>query len=380
MASDMFTDFLVDSEGNPLPALEEIFVNNTGQKFKEDKFTCLGFDVLPGVPNIIASDFASESFKHPNETIGEHKERMSGWHNSWGKMLGGLVTAFNMPSAEILRVAPPTAPFYAIGDPTKFLTEALDPIKAEIEPIIGMSLFDYLKSNLDLVFKDLKDLVAAVLLIPTATNQGFKKLIAYIAGLFPDRSNEIINKIKKAIKDQKEKIVAKIIAILLALPTIPTIVLPTLESILEYLGIEIDLDVDLTLPNLRAMLFPGIPELSVPQGILLIFLKTILAFIEILTDLFTNLSSFLFAIGEILQLILQLKFLEAINSILQKVIEYAMEKILSIAPEIIGSASFLCTLMAFLELAAKIICVALFGHLFGPGLIFQTIAGIIMSL
>ncbi len=378
MASDMFTDFLVDSEGNPLPVLEEIFVNNTGQKFKEDTFTCLGFDVLPGVPNIIASDFASESFKHPNETIGEHKERMSGWHNSWGKMLGGLVTAFNMPSAEILRVAPPTAPFYAIGDPTKFLTEALDPVKAEIEPIIGMSLFDYLKANLPLVFKDLKDLVTAVLLIPTG--KGFKKFISYIAGLFPDSSKEIINKIKKAIKKQKDKIEEKIIAILLALPTIPTLVIPTLENILEYLGIEIDLDIDLTLPNLRALLFPGIPELSVPQGILLIFLKTILAFIEILTDLFTNLSSFLFAIGEILQLILQLKFLEAINSILGKVIEYAMEKILSIAPEIIGSASFLCTLMAFLELAAKIICVALFGHLFGPGLIFQTIAGLIMSL
>ena len=374
MASEMFTNFLVDEEGKPLPALEETFVNNTSQKLREDTFTCLGFDVLPGIPNVIAS----ENFKQPDETIADHKKRLSGWHNTWGKMLGGLVTAFNTPSAEILRVAPPTAPFYAIGDPTKFLTEALDPVKAEIEPIIGMSLFDYLKANLDLVFKGLKDLVAAVLLIPTG--KGFKKFISYIAGLFPDSSKEIINKIKKAIKKQKDKIEEKIIAILLSLPTIPTLVLPTLENILEYLNIEIDLEIDLTLSNLRSMIYPGIPELSLPQGILLIFLKTILAFIEILTDLFTNLSSFLFSIGEILQLILQLKFLEAINSMLGKVIEYAMEKILSIVPEIIGSASFLCTLMAFLELAAKIICVSLFGHLFGPGLIFQTIAGLIMSL
>ena len=97
-------------------------------------------------------------------------------------------------------------------------------------------------------------------------------------------------------------------------------------------------------------------------------------------DLFTNLSSFLFAIGEILQLILQLKFLEAIMLILQKIIEFLMEKIISISPEIVGSSSFLCTLMAFLELGAKIFCITLLGHLLGPGLVFQTMASLVMSI
>ncbi|MBT4435877.1 hypothetical protein HOD02_06155 [bacterium] len=381
MASDgMFLGIFVDDDGNPLPAIEEDFTNITARKFKEDTFTCLGFNVLPGVTNNNASDFASECFKQPDETIADHKKRMSGWHNTWGKLLGALITTFNTPSAEIMKIAPPTKVFWAIGDPTKFLTEILNPIKAKIEPIIGMSINDYLQSRLAEVFAGLTDLVKAVLLIPTATKKGFNKLIDFILSLFPDMSKEIIKKIKKALKEEKDKIVGKVIALLAGIPSFPDIVLPSLENLLEYFGVEIDLDIELTLPNLRAMIYPGIPELSVPQGILLIFMKIILSFIEIVTDLFTNLSSFLFAIGEMLQLILQLKFLEAIMLILQKIIEFLMEKIISISPEIVGSSSFLCTLMAFLELGAKIFCITLLGHLLGPGLVFQTMASLVMSI
>jgi phage-related protein len=212
-------------------------------------------------------------------------------------------------------------------------------------------------------------------------NEGFKALISFILDIFSDLNPDILDRIEKAIKEKKDEIIAKVISLLTGLPSIPDIslIIPSLESILDYFKIEIDLDIDLTFENLKSLVFPGIPELSIPQGMLLVFIKIIVSFIEILKDLFTNLSSFLLSLKDFLLLILSGQFVEAIKLIFENIISYIVEKLLEFAPTMINAVSMICSFVKFLEIGTKVFAIIFIGHLLGPGLIFETIAKLILG-
>ena len=159
-ADGMLTGLLVDSEGNAMPFLEEGYVEAMKECLKSPEFDCLGFNVIP-VPNFLASEFMSEAFKMEGESKEDHKKRMSGWYNTWGKLLSTFVSKFNMKSADLFRTIFPQ--FWAIGDPTKFLTEIINMIKAELAPYINFDIIELLNSKLLLILSKMQNLVLAAL-------------------------------------------------------------------------------------------------------------------------------------------------------------------------------------------------------------------------
>jgi len=373
----VYDEIIVDEDGKLLPEYGQKFLNAVSKKLEEKEFTCLGIKVTD-TPNYLASPASAEAFKSKDETFDEHKERAPGWHAMWMPLLETLTDVTNIESQKILQNS--GIPPYAAGDPTNYIKVALDNIRPQIEDLIEGDFLSFISRNLQKVLSGLGDLVEALIKVITTGGAGFKNFVNILADIFEDEGEEFIEKFKKSMKDKKKEIVEGFIALFIEeQPEIPSFQAPGPATVLEYFGIVLDPDKPLTNEDIVALVFPGIPRLSIPQGMLIIFIKIITTFIEIIVDLITNGALVFVSLGELFGLLLQGQFAEIIKTITGGLVEYIMEKFNEKIPEMFEAPTFLCSLLAFLELGVKILTVGIIGHIVGPGLIFQAIAFLIIA-
>jgi hypothetical protein len=296
----------------------------------------------------------------------------------WMPLLETLTDVTNIESQKILQNS--GIPPYAAGDPTNYIKVALDNIRPQIEDLIEGDFLSFISRNLQKVLSGLGDLVEALIKVITTGGAGFKNFVNILADIFEDEGEEFIEKFKKSMKDKKKEIVEGFIALFIEeQPEIPSFQAPGPATVLEYFGIVLDPDKPLTNEDIVALVFPGIPRLSIPQGMLIIFIKIITTFIEIIVDLITNGALAFVSLGELFGLLLQGQFAEIIKTITGGLVEFIMEKFNEKIPEMFEAPTFLCSLLAFLELGVKIFTVGIIGHIVGPGLIFQAIAFLIIA-
>jgi hypothetical protein len=373
----VYDNIIVDEDGKLLPEYGQKFLNAVSKKLEEKEFTCLGIKVTD-TPNYLASPASAEAFKSKDETFDEHKARAPGWHAMWMPLLETLTDVTNIESQKILQNS--GIPPYAAGDPTNYIKVALDNIRPQIEDLIEGDFLSFISRNLQKVLSGLGDLVEALIKVITTGGAGFKNFVNILADIFEDEGEEFIEKFKKSMKDKKKEIVEGFIALFIEeQPEIPSFQAPGPATVLEYFGIVLDPDKPLTNEDIVALVFPGIPRLSIPQGMLIIFIKIITTFIEIIVDLITNGALAFVSLGELFGLLLQGQFAEIIKTITGGLVEFIMEKFNEKIPEMFEAPTFLCSLLAFLELGVKIFTVGIIGHIVGPGLIFQAIAFLIIA-
>ena len=367
MAEGMLTTIGIvkeDAEGNKVLTNKgkEGFLLSARSKCTESKPSIAGLEI--GITNFLASDYVANGLYNPSvESFSQNKTRNDGWHATWIPAYEKpVVNLFDLESAQILKSSPIPWP----GDPTEAIALVLNQIKGEIEEFIG-DVDAFLKRYLQPIIARLGEVVPILVKFLVDTKNAFKELVAFLVSVFKPEGEEIVKKIKKAIEAKKDQLIKKIVELITGIPKMPDIQLPTMATIVEWLGIEFEepIDVDKHLPSL---MFPGIPPI-VPPGFIIIILKTITALIETIFSIFTDVN----LLETLYKYIMALDFLGLIGALIGIFVEAMLEAIRKFM-KIDGMPTFLCTVLAYLEKMIQLCVITVIGHLIGPGLMIQGMA------
>lgn len=356
-----------DAEGNKIltNSAKEGLLRSARNKCTESKPTIAGLEI--GITNFLASDYVANGLYMPNqESFLQNKTRNDGWHATWIPAYEKpVVNLFDLESAQILKnIVPIPWP----GDPTEAIAMTLNQIKGEIEEYID-DVEAFLKKYIPSIIARLGEVVPILVKFGLNAKDAFKELVDFLASVFEPEGEEVVKKIKKAIEDKKDQLIDKIIEMVApGIPKLPDIKLPTMATIVELLGVEFEepIEIDKQLPSL---LFPGIPP-EVPPGFIIIAFKTIIALIETMISVLTDVTIYAYLFSEF---IMKGDFLGLIGALIGIFVEEMLKSIRKFM-KIDGIPVFLCTVLAYLEKLIQLCVITTIGHLIGPGLIIQGMA------
>jgi hypothetical protein len=317
-----------------------------------------------GVTNLLASDsFANRFYDPSKETFSENAERNKGWHDTWIPAYEKpLVEIFDMDSMKILLNTP-----LVFVDPTEAVLTIIKTIESALEDVADLigDVKEFIAGFADKIF------AAGAALIKALTidwpGDGVEGVIKVVKEIFEDASEEARDAISDAMDEKQDEIETAIIEMLAPIEIhFPTI--PTLETLFEWLGIDIDLE------NLPSLIFPGIPGLA-PPGFLIMFYKILQALVDLVTDVLTMSWGVLgIDYEKIIEFILGVDFIGLIRYLAESIIGGLIAKIKEFIPEFDKLFNTIATIIAYLQNIIAVLIVVIIGHLVGPGMIIENVA------
>ena len=316
-----------------------------------------------GVTNLLASDsFANRFYDPSKETFSENAERNKGWHDTWIPAYEKpLVEIFDMDSMKILLKTP-----LKFVDPTEAVLIIIKTIEGALEDVADLigDVKEFIAGFADKIFAAALDLIAALIAVPV---DGVEDVIDVVKDIFDDASEEVKDAISDAMREKQDEIEAAIIEMLAPID-IQLPVMPTLESLFDWLGIDIDLE------NLPSLIFPGIPGLA-PPGFLIMFYKILQALVDLVTDILTMRWGVLgIDYEKIIEFILGVDFIGLIRYLAESIIGGLITKIKEFIPEFDKLFNTIATIIAYLQSIIAVLIVVIIGHLVGPGMIIENVA------